>query len=352
MAFDSDAQVLKVISMKLSYRDIEPFVKNPSPAARVILVYGPDQGLMRERAQMMGRTVVPDLSDPFNVIRLSADSIHEDPVRLQDEAHAISMMGGNRLISIFDAGDKLTPYVKDYLESPNDFATIILEAGELSPRSSLRKLCESAPNAAAVPCYVEDERDLARFIRGLMQDSRLTIDHDAVNWLTIHISGDRAKVRGELEKIITYKGAETSPVSLEDVQACCGEAGAQGIDDLVYATAGNRAEAALQTYQQLLDDGVNFIVVVRALQSHFRKLHMTRAKMEKGDPVDVAVKGLRPPLFFKQAPLFKAQASRWSLKNIEIVQDRLMDLEAQCKTTGSVPETLCAQAVLSIGSMR
>ena len=79
---------------------------------------------------------------------------------------------------------------------------------------------------------------------------------------------------------------------------------------------------------------------------------MTRAKMDAGDPVDIAVKGLRPPLFFKQAPLFKSQAQRWTLAKITKVMDKLMDLEAQCKTTGSMPETLCAQAVLGIGSMR
>ena len=338
--------------MKLSYRDIEPFVKNPNPVARVILVYGPDQGLMRERAKVMGKTVVEDLNDPFNVIRLSVDSIKEDPARLMDEAHAMSMMGGNRLISIFDAGDSLTTSLKDYLENPNDQALIILEAGELSPRSSLRKLCESAPNAAAVPCYVEDERDLARSIRESMQAANIRIDNDAVTWLSANISGDRAKVRGELEKIITYKGHEQSAVSLEDVQACCGEAGTQGVDDLVYATAGNAPDKALKTYAQLLDDGVNFIVIVRALQTHFRKLHFTRSKIENGEPVDIAVRGLRPPLFFKQAPLFKSQAQRWSLPKIEMVQGRLMELEAQCKQTGMVPETLCAQAVLGISAMR
>lgn len=338
--------------MKLSFRDIEPFVKNPNPSVRVIVVYGPDQGLMRERAKIMGKTVVSDLNDPFNVVRLSADSIKEDPARLSDEANAMSMMGGNRLISIFDAGDGLTTAIKSYLESPNDEATIILEAGELSPRSSLRKLCEKEPNAAAIPCYVEDERDLSRFIRASMQDANLRIDNDALTWLAANISGDRAKVRGELDKIITYKGQEQSPVSLTDVQACCGAAGVQGVDDLVYATAGNQMDKALKTYNQLLGDGVNFIVIVRALQTHFRKLHFTRSKIERGDPVDVAVKGLRPPLFFKQAPLFKAQAQRWRLARIEMVQERLMDLEAQCKTTGMIPETLCAQAILSISAMR
>ncbi|MCB1532237.1 MAG: DNA polymerase III subunit delta [Alphaproteobacteria bacterium] len=338
--------------MKIGYRDIESFVKAPNKAARVILVYGPDSGLMKERAKTMGLSVVPDINDPFNAVTLSTDILLDDPARLSDEAGALSMMGGDRLIRVEDAGDKITPLIKDYLQNPNENALIILEAGELGPRSSLRKLCEAEKNAAALPCYVEDERDLGRLIRQSMQDANLMIDNDAVSWLAVNISGNRQKVRSELDKVITYKGAEGGKVTLEDVRACCGEAGAIALDDLVYSAAGNQPEKALRTYAQLMEEGVNFIVVVRALQNHFRKLHLTRAKIDGGMSVDEAVKGLQPPLFFKQAPIFKAQAGRWRLATLDKVLGRLMDLEAQCKTTNMPVETLCAQAVLSISSVR
>lgn len=338
--------------MKITYRDIESFVKNPNPAARVILVYGPDNGLMRERAKTMGQTVVPDINDPFNAVTLSHEILAEDPARLSDEAGAMSMMGGDRLIRVENASDKLTPLIKDYLADANENALIILEAGELGPRSSLRKLCEAAKNAAALPCYVEDERDLSRLIRQTMQEANLLIDNDAVAWLAANISGNRQKVRSELDKVVTYMGANGGKVMLGDVQACCGEAGARGLDDLVYATAGNQPEKALKTFAQLIEEDVNFVVIVRSLQNHFRKLHMTRAKIEGGENVEQAVKSLRPPLFFKQAPIFKAQAQRWNLKKLDRVLDRLMDLEVQCKTTGMPVETICAQAVLSISSIR
>lgn len=342
--------------MKLSFRDIEPFVKNPNKAARVILIYGPDNGLMKERSQTIGKTIVADLNDPFNVATLSTDILNEDPARLSDEAGAISMMGGDRLIRIENATDKLVGLIKDYLENPSDTALVILEAGELSPRSALRKLCETAKNAAALPCYVEDERDLARLIRESFQKEHIGIDSDALNWLTANISGDRAKVRSELEKIITYKGphkTETkTPVSLADVQACCGQAGAVALDDLIYATAGNNTAAALKTYHQLLEEGVSFIVILRSLQNHFMRLHMIKARVENGDSADMAMKSLTPPIFFKQQNAFKTQVNRWSLGGLSKVLQKLMDLEVQCKQTGAPVETLCAQAVLGISKSR
>ncbi len=338
--------------MKLQFRQIEPFVESPDKAARVILVYGPDKGLVSERAQIISKTVVDDLNDPFNVADLSVESLSEDPARLADEAGAISMMGGDRLIKISGASDKLTVLIKEYLKNPSNSALVVMQAGELGTRSSLRKLCESAKNAAAVPCYVEDERDLSRFIRDTIAQEKLGIDRDAVAWLAVNISGDRRKVRSELEKLITYKGLEKTSISMMDVQSACGAAGAQGFDDLVYAVAGRNSGAALKAYTTLMAEGTAFIAILRALQNHFRRLHIAKSHMLGGMDTDLAMKKLSPPVFFKQAPMFKAQMNSWSLPVLNQVLGKLSDLEAQCKQTGMPVETLCSQAILAISKVR
>ncbi len=338
--------------MKIQFRQLEQFVKSPDAAARVILVYGPDQGLVSERSSIIGKSVVEDLNDPFNVAALSVDMLAEDPARLSDEAGAISMMGGDRLIRIEDGGDKLTVLIKSYLEAPSPSALVVIQAGELGPRSSLRKLCETAKNAAAVPCYVEDERDVSRFIRDFVAEHGKSVDQDAAQWLAANISGDRAKVRSELEKLVTYKGMEQGAISIADAQAACGAAGVQGFDDLVYAVAGRNAAGALKAYSTLSAEGVAFIAILRSLQNHFRRLHLVQCHLEAGLGMDIAMKKLAPPVFFKQAPAFKGQVNGWSRGALESVLSKLTDLEAQCKTTGMPVEALCSQAILAISKSR
>lgn len=338
--------------MKIQFRQIESFVKSPDKAARVILVYGPDNGLVRERAAVIGRSVVEDLNDPFNVALLSASLLDEDPARLSDEAGAMSMMGGDRLVRIEDGSDKLTVLVKEYLTEPSDSALVVIQAGELGPRSSLRKACESAKNAAALPCYVEDERNVAGTIRQTIQEANLRIDPDAVGWLSANISGDRAKVRSELDKLITYKGDEASPISLADAQSACGGAAEQSFDDLIYAVAGRRTEQALKSYGILMQEGVAFVAILRSLQMHFRKLHLTKSYMQSGLDIDTSMKKITPPIFFKQAPLFKSQINSWSLPMLDMVLGKLTELEAQCKQTGMPVETLCSHAILAISKTR
>lgn len=333
--------------MKLTWKQIEPFVKRPDPAARVVLVYGPEDGLMRERAKTIGLSVVSDFTDPFNVAVLSASQLADDPARLADEAHAISMMGGGRLVRVEDAGDKLTTLIKAYLENPSTDNLVILEAGELGPRSSLRKLCESAPNAAALPCYVEDERDISRLIRESLQTEGMSIEPDAVQFLAGNIAGNRARARSEIEKLVTYKGA-SGVITLEDVQAACGEAGDGSLDVLIYSAAGGNVVDCLRTYDRLLAEGVSFMAIIRSLQNHFRKLHFTKSCASNGEPLEAIMKKLNPPIFFKQENAFKAQVQRWTLPALEQISARLQTLEAQCKQTGAAPETLCSQALLAI----
>lgn len=338
--------------MKLAFRDIENFVRAPDKRARAILIYGPDSGLVRERARAIGGTVVQDLNDPFNAATLSADQIADDPARLFDEAASMSMMGGARLIRVEDATDKIAPVLKDYLANPSPHNLIVLEAGGLGPRSPLRLLCEKSDAAAALPCYVDEGRDLETLIRETLTKAGYAPERDAVSFLAANTGGDRAKVRGELEKLITYMGEDQkgARVTLSDAMASCGEAGARGLDDLAYAAAGAQPGIALATYNQLIQEGVPIIVILRTLQGHFRRLHLTRARMDNGQSAEDAMKSLNPPIFFKQQAAFKAQAGKWTQKSCLQILDRLAQIEAQCKKTGTPDETLCAQALLAISS--
>ncbi len=336
--------------MKLGWKDIEPFVKKPNQKARAILVYGPDDGLMRERAAMMGKSVVPDLNDPFNVTVLSGDILSEDPARLSDEAKSMSLMGGARLIRIEGASDKHTTLLKEYLAGPSSENLVIVEAGELTPRSTLRVLFEKSDNAAAVPCYVDDERGVANLIRSTLSENSYTIQSDAAAWFAQNIAGDRGRVRGEIDKLMLYMGAQSKNITLDDVRAACGEAGDQSIDDLLYAIGSGKTEAALRAYNKLIEEGVAIVTILRSLQGHFRRLHYTKSLMRDGLDMDEAMKKLQPAVFFKYADSFKGQLRKWSEAKLLAFLQRLSQVEAQTKQTGTPVETLGSQVILSLSA--
>lgn len=338
--------------MKLQTRQIDGFLKNPDKAVRAILVYGPDQGLVKERAKNLGLTVVPDLNDPFNAAHLTGDLIEGDPSRFFDEVNAQSLMGGTRLIRVTDVDNKFAVHLKDWLKSaPGDGALVVIEGGALGPRDALRKHCEDAPNAAALPCYIPDERDMVNFIRDLIKEQGKSVENDACLWLANALKGDRGLARMEIEKLCIYVGPQLM-ISLTDAQASCGEGGDQGLDDLIYATFGRDPLKALSSYRRLMDEGTELIVIERSLQNHIRRLHQVKIDIEEnGQSSEVAMKKLQPPIFFKQEDKFRAQLNRFSGAYLRRLLARLSEIEAETKRTGTPSKALIGDALMKLASL-
>ena len=65
--------------------DIDRFVKKPDRRFSVVLVYGPDAGLVHERCRSIARSLVDDPDDAFQLIRMDGDDLGGDTSRIVDE---------------------------------------------------------------------------------------------------------------------------------------------------------------------------------------------------------------------------------------------------------------------------
>lgn len=346
--------------MKVPPKNIDGFVKKPPPETVAVLLYGPDEGLIRERMNVLTKNIVPDIQDPFGVAEFSGPVLEDDPARLMDEAMSISMLGGRRVVRVRDASDKITAAVKDtlaVLRPGENF--VVLAAGELSPRSTLRLLFESAGGtgpdasgiAAAIPCYVDDERDIGRVIGDALRSAGYTASPDAVATMAANVVGDRAVARSEVEKLITYIGDRQKNVAVEDVIACVGNSAALSLDDLAKNVASGRFAEADRILGHVLSEGLPPVTVLRNLQSYFMRLHITKSRVQKGESLEEALRKLRPPLFFKVKPAFESQVSNWGTGQMEQALMLLAGVEAKCKQTASDPHILCSRAVLSLSQI-
>src|SRR6201995_5908079 len=143
-------------------RDIDVFLNRPDPARPIILLYGPDAGLVRERADALVASAVDDPSDPFSLVRMDGDELSAEPSRLVEEAMAIPMFGGGGASRVRAGSRSFASGVDTLSEMPIKDCRIVIEAGELRPESPLRKACERARTAVAIGCYPDGERDIAK----------------------------------------------------------------------------------------------------------------------------------------------------------------------------------------------
>ncbi len=334
--------------MKLTYKNTDSFLKKPDPKVKAVLVYGPDEGLARERLSMLGKTVVEDLNDPFNVIELNGDQINDTPAILSDEVFAISMMGGRRLIRIRDANDKNAKALESVLEDADKIDHLILiHGGDLSPKSALRKWAEKSKVAAALPCYVEDERGVSRFLSQFFTEHQLRIDSDALTLASSILSGDRAMIRQEAEKIVTYKGEDKSTITLGDINACLGATNAETLDVLVQHMASGRPKEMEETLHFLFSEGASAVMILRVVQNYYRRLYITHGRM-RDMGFEQAIAKLYPPVFFKHKPGFQQHLRTWPQPRIEGALHQLYEAEALLKSGTMDAELLCNRTLLSL----
>src|SRR6266404_4629188 len=219
--------------MKVAAGQVEGFLRRPDPQIRAVLLFGPDAGLVRERADTLARAICPDLHDPFRIAELTAAVLAADPARLADEMAQISLMAGRRVVRLREAGDAVAPLFARFLPDAVGDALIVAEAGDLPGRSALRRAFDEAPRGVAIGCYPDNARDLAAVIRDTFAAHRIAASRDAIEFLVAHLGGDRLLTRAELEKLTLYAG-DGGRIELADAVACVGETNSLSVEELVY----------------------------------------------------------------------------------------------------------------------
>jgi DNA polymerase III subunit delta len=336
--------------MIVKNHEADRFVTSPPEALQAALVFGPDAGLVQERAEKLLKTVVADLTDPFNSIDLNEKALLDDPARLFDEAAAISMMGGRRVIRVRGGGNDLADLMLSFLEEHAGDALLVIEAGDLNKSSALRKLFEGDETAAAIPCYADSARDLGDVVRDELRAQGFALAPGALEEAVSRLGSDRGVTRRELEKLALYAHGATQ-ITPQDVREVMGDE-AQARSESVFdaAASGNYARLDLELERLWIAD-IAPAQVIRGALGHFQRLMLAQEGQARGDTIDAVMRKFFPPIHYSRADSFKAQARAWNGERLKDALDMLLDAEAQTRTTGLPAHAVTGRALLSVAAL-
>jgi DNA polymerase-3 subunit delta len=331
--------------------DIDRFLATPDPAIRVVLFYGPDDGLVAERAASFTRIVLGKSDDPFGLVRLDASDIADDPGRLADEANSVPLFGGRRAILLRQSGNRsINPSVEAILGSPPTDSWVAIVAGELRKDAPLRRLCESHKGAAAIACYADSARDLDRIIDEELAAANLTISGEGRGLLHTLIGSDRMASRSEIRKLCLYAG-DSGTIGVDDIRAVVGDASAFAIDDTIDALALGETDVFDRSFRRLLSAGTPGHVIAGAALRHFGFLHLARAAYDEGSPAKSIVAGARPPVFFQRQLKVERQIVLWPRARIERALLHLNDAVSESRLHGGITDEVIGQALTLIATV-
>ncbi|AGF76540.1 DNA polymerase III subunit delta [Bartonella vinsonii] len=329
--------------------EVDPFLARFSRAFPIILIYGPDRGLVCERAQRFAKLTQVAIEDPFSTVRLDAAEIDKDPARLGNEARTLSLFGGDRLIWVSNGANQkgFLKALKLLIEEPPEACFILIEAGDLKKGTGLRNVVETASIAMALPCFADDARSLDGLIDEVLGHFKKTLSLDARKWLHESLGGDRLVSRSELEKLCLY--ASDIHMTLEDVKAIVSNVSALSLDEVVDALLlGDIAgfEAHFSRYAAM--HGTVFFVLSTA-QRHFQQLQLLRYQVEvEGKSPSTVISQARPPIFFQRKRTVEQALRYWKLEHISYAMERIQSAVLESRKNSSLGEAIIRQVLLGL----
>jgi DNA polymerase III subunit delta len=328
-------------------KEIDAFLARPDPGRPIILLYGPDAGLVRERAEALLASAVDDPADPFSLVRLDGDELSAEPSRLVDEALTIPLFGGRRAIRVRAGSRNFAGGIDALAETPLKDCRVVIEAGELRPESPLRKACERAKTAVAIACYPDTERDLAKLIDDELKLSSLRIAPDARAVLMTLLGGDRQASRNELRKLTLYAHGK-GEVTLDDVMAVVADASELKIDPIVDgAFAGNPAVVETE-FAKAMVAGTYPGVIISAAQRQAAWLHKSALAIAEGTPSSVVLDGGFPRLHFSRKANVEAALRNFDAARLVQIIDQLATAALETRKQAALAAVIAQRALLSI----
>lgn len=329
--------------------EVDGWLARPDPETLIVLIYGPDRGLVSERARSFAEKTGLPLDDPFSVVRVDAGEA-DSQGRLLDEARTVPMFATQRLVWVRGAGSQaaLASDVAALLDSPPADCLILIEAGELKKTSPLRTAVERSKAGMALPCYADDGRGVDAVIDAVMGEAKLSVALEARQLLKANLGGDRLATRGELEKLALYC-AGTGEVTPEDVRALIGDASRLNADAAVDAVlCGRVAELDTLFSRQLASGSPPFLMLSAAL----RQVHALQVMREQVDRQNkapaAAIAAARPPVFFTRRRDIEQALRRWTEGMLQAAAERLHLAILKTRQQPAMAEAVSRQALLAL----
>jgi DNA polymerase-3 subunit delta len=330
--------------------DVDRYIARPDPAQPVVLVYGPDAGLVRERVDALVKTSVDDPADPFALARIESEDLSANPGRLADEANTVPLFGGRRAVLLrVNSRHNVVPSIEVVLDAPPRDCRVIVEAGELRKTAPLRALFEKAKAGAAISCYPDGERDVARLIDEEMRAAELSIGPEARAALTALLGGDRLASRAEIRKLALYARGKKS-VELADVMAVVADASALALDDVIDAAFAGEPRGVETEFGKARAGGSSPAAIISAAIRQVANLHKMKLAVDGGDSIDWAMKRAAPPVHFSRAKAVEAALRLWSPQRLVRVMTQLAEASLEARRNAALAEAIAQRTLMAIAT--
>lgn len=302
----------------------------------IVLFYGENIGLQDELKQEIKKQYRNS-----SILNFEQDEIIKKEEDFYSEVLNTSLFHQEKIFVINNSNDKILEIIKK-IETRLDVQKLFIFSNILDKKSKLRNYCETNNNFAVVACYKDNDQIIKKIIIDKLKGFQ-GLTPDNINLITENSNLDRVKLNNELNKITTYFSKKIiDKASLNNLLNIKINDDFSQLRDV--ALAGDRIKTNKLLSDTLIETDKN-VLYINIINQRLNKLYEVLENSHLSNLND-AMNKIKPPIFWKDKPMFLMQCKKWSKAKIRDVLNKNYDIEHKIKSNVSINKKILIKKLL------
>ncbi len=303
---------------------------------KLVLFYGENIGLKNDFKNNLLKVLKND-----EIIRLNQEEIIKNKNKLFNEINNISLFEKKKTFLIENVNDKILEILIELDTTGITDNKIYLFGDILDKRSKLRAFFEKSKKYGVVACYPDNEISIRKIIQEKLKEFK-GLNQQTINLIVENCNLNRVKLNNEIEKI---KACFQNKILEEEKLINLLDARINSDFDMLKnaAFAGDLEKTNKLLSDTIMEDEKN-VFYLNSINQTLNKLIQV-CDMNVGD-IEIAINQLRPPIFWKDKPIFKDQAKIWRKEKIKKMLDETHKLEISIKSNALVKKNILLKKII------
>ena len=309
---------------------------------KFVLIYGENIGLK----ETLKKNII-NLNLKAEIINLYQEDVNKNKNIILNEIKNISLFSEEKIIVLNQIDEKNIIELDKILQSKEKIK-IILIADLLDKKSKLRTIFEKEKDLAIIPCYNDNDITLRKLINSELKEFK-NLNSNVINMILNYSNLNRKTIINNLDKIKSFYDKKVlSEESLEKLLNSDRNEFFENIRDASLIGDKTKLNNLLSNFAFSNEDAYLYLNMINYRLVKLLEIHRTNENF--GD-FNITITKMRPPIFWKDKPVYLKLLKRWHKQSILEALEYLGHTEEKIKRNSSLNSlTMVKNSILNICS--
>ena len=327
--------------MKIKPYETDSFIGSLNPFKNLILLYGPDEGLIQNRSNRLINSFIDNTNETDSVKTIGYKNF--DKLSLVDSQKSQSLFSKKQVIKIVEVSDNIILKLDEIIDTDKN-TLFIIQAGELTPKSKLRKYFEESEKCLIIPCYKIDSVQLKKIIINFTNEKNIALDRECVDYLIGNLGGNYAIIISELEKLLLIN---KKTISYNDLKNLIAPKERGAYEDLVFNCLSGKKELFGKEFESSIQD-LNSANRLLANTKNLLLIFIKSIKSLKNNELQKVLTMHMPAYMFRKKQTFSILVKNNTEENILKCLNIISEIELKTRKTQSLYKIILFRGMLNI----